>query len=258
MDLQAYLDRIDYHPPQGRQHLDLGRMHRQHLLHVPFENLSIHLGQPIDLSDEALFDKLVTRGRGGFCFEMNGLFRRVMEAYDLPVALLACAVYSEERESFGLDFSHMALIVYYQYDYWLVDVGFGRSFPEPLRLMPHQIQIMDGVRYQLAPEREGTIVVQRSEGGKPYQPLYRFKRMAHQFEEFFPMCQYHQTSPDSPFTQRRLISRLTAEGRVTLTGQVLKTTEGGSTLEQAVGSEADFERWLQEYFGLDWQAMQWG
>lgn len=257
MNLNAYLDRVDYHPPQGRQILDLGHLHRQHLLHIPFENLSIHLGHPIRLSEEALFEKLVTRKRGGFCFEMNALFWKVLEAYDVKVTLLSCAVYNEEKENFGPVHSHLALMVFYKYDYWLVDVGFGDSFPEPLRLLPGQIQLMDGARYQFVISRDGLWTLMRSKGGDhPYIPMYRFSRVARQFDEFYEMCEYHQTSEKSHFTHRRLITQLIPDGRITLTDQKLKISSGSKVKEQAIESDEEFEKSLSEHFGMDWDEMK--
>jgi len=95
---------------------------------VPFENLDIHLKRPIVLEDNALFDKIVTRKRGGFCYELNGLFAALLRALGFDVVMLSAGVANPERE-FGPDFDHMALLVTLEQS-WLADVGFGDSFVE--------------------------------------------------------------------------------------------------------------------------------
>ena len=250
--LDAYFDRIDFRPAPGATQLDLGRLHRQHLLHIPFENLSIHRGQKIELGFEALFDKLVTRKRGGFCFEMNGLFSWVLDQLNIQVNLFACSVFSPERKTWSDPFSHLALQVYHQYDYWLVDVGFGRSFPEPLRMVPQQIQHLDGIRYQFLTQADGAYLLQRQQGSQAYEAMYRFFRVPRKMEDFAGMSHFHQTSPDSPFTVQRLITRLIADGRVTLTDKELKITEGGQVYSQSLHSAEEFEAHLEAHFGMNW------
>ena len=92
--VDAYLDRIGASRP-GRPTADgLQKLHAAHLLAVPFENLSIHLGEPIRLDEDGLFDKLVARNRGGFCYELNGAFAALLSGLDFDVTLLAARVFS--------------------------------------------------------------------------------------------------------------------------------------------------------------------
>src|SRR6476661_8880772 len=97
LDLRAYVERIRF---SGELDLDspaptaalLGALHQAHLFAVPFENLSIHYGQPITLEDETLYDKIVSRRRGGFCYELNGLFARLLRRLGFTVTLLSARV----------------------------------------------------------------------------------------------------------------------------------------------------------------------
>src|SRR5215212_6141818 len=132
VNITAYLDRIQ---DGGSRDPDAGTLRRlqvAHLLAVPFENLSIHWGEPIVLDDEALFDKVVARRRGGFCYELNGLFAALLRALGFQVTMLSAAV-ARADGTFGPDFDHMALQVTLE-ERWLADVGFGDSFRDPLRL----------------------------------------------------------------------------------------------------------------------------
>src|SRR2546427_8621834 len=127
VNTKAYLERINY-PLNYRRSLapdaeTLRALQVAHLLAVPFENLSIHAGQPIILEDDALFTKIVENGRGGFCYEANGLFAALLRALGFNVAMLSAEVANAEGE-FGPNFDHMALMVMLE-QRWLVDVGFG-------------------------------------------------------------------------------------------------------------------------------------
>src|SRR5689334_20548662 len=103
MDIQAYLDRIGYHGPLAPTAETLRALQIAHLQTVPFENLSIHARQPIVLDDESLFDKVVMRRRGGFCYELNGLFAALLRALRFQVSMLSAAV-ARGDGTFGPDF----------------------------------------------------------------------------------------------------------------------------------------------------------
>ena len=132
-ELTAYLDRIGAGRPDIATAAALHALHRAHLLAVPFENLSIHLGEPVSLDDRDLFGKIVTRRRGGFCYELNGAFALLLGALGFDVRLLAARVFGQGR--FGPPFDHLALLVHTADGDgpWLADVGFGSHSHYPLR-----------------------------------------------------------------------------------------------------------------------------
>src|SRR5215207_9436793 len=147
VDTTAYLKRIDYRGPLAPTAATLRRLQVAHLLSVPFENLSIHAGEPIVLDEDALFDKIVVRRRGGFCYELNGLFAALLRALGFHVEMLSAGVMSQAGE-FGPEFDHMALLVSLA-ERWLVDVGFGDSFIEPLLLAERAEQAQGGRAYRI-------------------------------------------------------------------------------------------------------------
>jgi N-hydroxyarylamine O-acetyltransferase len=110
MNTTSYLERIGYYGPLSPTAETLRRLHVAHLMSVPFENLSIHLGEPIVLEDAALFDKVVAHRRGGFCYELNGLFAWLLRALGFRVTMLAAEV-RNARGEWGAPFDHMALLV---------------------------------------------------------------------------------------------------------------------------------------------------
>ena len=140
-DVQSYLARINYAGPTNPAAETLRALHLAHLRTVPFENLSIHAGEPIVLDDESLFTKIVERRRGGFCYEANGLFAALLRALGFKVAMLSAEVANPDG-TFSEPFDHMTLIVTLD-EGWLVDVGFGDSFIEPLRIDERGAQIQE-------------------------------------------------------------------------------------------------------------------
>src|ERR1041384_4114649 len=149
MNIPAYLDRINYRGPLNTDAETLRQLHIAHLRNVPFENLSIHAHEPIVLNDESLFKKIVTRRRGGFCYELNGLFAALLRALGFQVTMLSAEVANTDA-TFSAPFDHMTLLVTLD-ERWLVDVGFGDSFIEPLRLDEHGPQIQGDRAYRIEP-----------------------------------------------------------------------------------------------------------
>jgi N-hydroxyarylamine O-acetyltransferase len=247
MNVESYLERIGYDGPLDPTAETLRRLHLTHLYTVPFENLSIHWGEPIQLDDEALFEKVVTRRRGGFCYELNGLFAALLRALGFDVAMLSAGV-GRAAGDYSPDFDHMALLVTLE-DRWLADVGFGDSFREPLRLDERGEQREGDLAYRVEEAGDGRLILARREEGAPWKPQYRFGLEPHVFADYAEMCHFHQTSPQSHFTQNRLCSLATLDGRVTLSGVKLITTRGTERQEREL-DEREHAEALREIFGI--------
>ncbi|HZC40952.1 MAG TPA: arylamine N-acetyltransferase, partial [Streptosporangiaceae bacterium] len=149
--LAAYLARIGV---PGRVALDAGTLrdlHRAHLETVPFENLSIHLGEPISLAEADLCDKIVARRRGGFCYELNGAFACLLERLGARVRRVSARVYGDDGQ-LGPPFDHLALVVRLPDGTgpWLADVGFGSHSTYPLLADTWAGQADPGGRFLLA------------------------------------------------------------------------------------------------------------
>src|ERR1041385_1626356 len=146
----------------------LRQLHIAHLRSVPFENLSIHAHQAISPNDESLFEKIVTRRRGGFCYELNGLFAALLRAIGFEVAMLSAEVANNDG-TFSAPFDHMTLMVTLA-ERWLADVGFGDSFIEPLRIDERGSQIQGDRAYRIQPGEDYLVMQQKSSermGGNP-------------------------------------------------------------------------------------------
>jgi N-hydroxyarylamine O-acetyltransferase len=247
LDTAAYLERINYRGPLEATAETLRRLHVAHLLAVPFENLSIHAGEPIVLDDEALFDKVVARRRGGFCYELNGLFARLLRELGFEVEMLSAGV-SGGDGGFGPEFDHMALLVKLE-ERWLADVGFGDSFVEPLRLDERGEQRQGTRSFRVEEEGDRLILSKRDEGGE-WVAQYRFSLTPHVYADYAEMCRHHQTSPESHFTQGRVCTRLTPEGRVTLSRLRLINTDADGRRERELSDGQEYAEALREHFGV--------
>ncbi len=247
IDVAAYLQRIGYSGPLDATAETLRAMHTAHLMTVPFENLSIALGQKIVLDEISLFDKIVKRRRGGFCYEANGLFAALLRDLGFDVTLLSAGV-ARQDASFGPEFDHLTLRVDLE-EPWLVDVGFGDSFREPLRFAPGDEQVQDEYRYCIA-HLGAYFYLQRSGDGAEWEPQYRFTSQPHRLSDFAHMCHYHQTAPASSFTQQHICTLATPDGRVTLSDMRLITTKHGERIEQILDDPLGYDAALREHFGI--------
>jgi N-hydroxyarylamine O-acetyltransferase len=247
MDIRSYLDRIHYQGPVAPTHEALCALQRAHMLAVPFENLDIvPLHRPINLDEGALWNKIVVRRRGGFCYELNGMFAWLLRQIGFQVTYLNARVFGRDGR-LGPDFDHLALLVETaQEKAWLADVGFGDSFVEPLDFSAPEHD--EGPRaYRLEKEAAGWATWQQDYDGN-WERMYFFDLVPRKFPaEYEAACLYQQRSPESHFTHQSVVSRLTENGRITLESDKLIVTEGGVRHETAVAEE----EWpLKEHFGI--------
>jgi N-hydroxyarylamine O-acetyltransferase len=174
----------------------------------------------------------------------------LLRARGFDVAMLSAGV-AKPDGSFSPDFSHMTLLVTLA-ERWLVDVGFGDSFLEPLRLDERGAQVQGRRAYRIVPDGAHLILMQRDQTAAEWQPQYRFTLQPHEYADYAEMCRYHQTSPQSHFTQARICSRATEQGRITLSEMRLITTTapGAQRQERTLTDQADYAAVLREHFGI--------
>ncbi|MFF0292550.1 arylamine N-acetyltransferase [Kitasatospora sp. NPDC004614] len=240
----AYLDRIALPDPGAPSPEALARLQLAHLRTVPFENLSIHLGEPVTLDPRALLTKIVDRRRGGFCYELNGAFAELLTSLGYRVSLLAGRVHDGEQP--GPPFDHLALRVDLD-EPWLVDVGFGRFSRAPLRLDARTEQ----------PDAYGTFLLTPN---GPYgdldvlldgKPQYRLDPRPYELADFGPTCWWQSTSPQSHFTRTPTCSVITADdGRTTLSGNRLITTAPTGQRTEQLLTDDEARTAYRTHFGI--------
>jgi len=251
MDLFFYLSRIGYHGSIQIDKKTLRALHFSHIQTVPFENLDIGLKNPIRLDEQSLLNKIIVNNRGGFCYELNGLFAWLLKQIGFHVTYLNARVYNQAGK-LGIDFDHLALLVQIpgKSERWLADVGFGDSFTEPLNFDEKEEQVQGLRSYRLELTQEGYIVWRKIYTGH-WERQYFFDLEPHKFpEEYESACLYHQTSPKSSFTRSSIISRATPDGRVSLEDGRLILTKNGKRTEKPITAK-EYPIILKQYFGVE-------
>lgn len=250
MDIEKYLDRIKYKGQLSPTLKVLNTLQEQHLLNIPFENLDIHYGNEITLNLYKIYHKIIIKKRGGFCYELNGLFLELLKNIGFNAKMVSARVYNSKKTAFGGEFDHMVIIVKIGYKNYLVDVGFGafisHSLPLEINKTHHDLR----GDFIIEKYEDDYYMVSKWIDGKK-QPQYIFSDTERQLEDFTNMCHYHQTSNDSNFTQKKLISRPLKNGRITLSENNLKITEDGEiTTKQRLNNQNDYITCLLKYFNI--------
>ena len=251
MNIPAYLTRLNYSASVRPDAETLHGLQSAHLLNVPFENLDIGLKRPIQLSEEALWEKIILRKRGGFCYELNGLFAWLLKQFGFDVTYLNARVFNREG-NLGIDFDHLALLVRVPQEStrWLADVGFGDSFNEPLSFDEPNEQAQGLRAYRLEQTSRGYITWQKNYDGS-WERQYFFDLQPHNFPaDYETACLYHQTSIESSFTRRSIISKATPDGRVSLEAGRLIVTTNGQRQERLVANQEEYQTLLKDLFGV--------
>ena len=263
MNIPTYLTRLNYSNPVKPDAETLHGLQFAHLLTVPFENLDIGLKRPIQLTEEALWKKIILHNRGGFCYELNGLFAWLLKQIGFDVTYLNARVFNREGK-LGIEFDHLALLVKIpnQAGRWLADVGFGDSFNKPLSFEKDGEQaqgavlsgkaVSKGLRaYRLEQTPDGYITWQKNYDGT-WGRQYFFDLQPRNFPaDYESACLYHQTSPESSFTRGSIISRATTDGRVSLEDGWLIVTANGKREKIPIANDEEYQALLKEHFGVE-------
>ena len=250
MNRAAYLSRIGVNESDlTTDGATLRLLQRQHLLTIPFENLDIHWKRPIVLDTDRFYRKIIEEKRGGFCYELNGLFNELLLDLGYTTRLVSARVFNPIKSEYGPEFDHMILVVTVGDAEYIADVGFGDFIAEPLLFAP---------RVELA-DREGIFSIEQDDGGSfkilkktgdGWVPECMFGDQARNLSEFAEMCDFQQYSPDSHFLKGKICSLMTGNGRKTLVDKNFILTTNGKKTETPVRTEEEFDRILRGEFGI--------
>ncbi len=226
MNIKAYLNRINYNGVLKGDKTTLFQLHQAHLYNVPFEDLNIHYNIPIILTKKDLYQKVITGNRGGFCYELNGLFNELLKEIGFKTTIISAKVINEEGK-IGPPLDHAALIVDLEKQ-WLVDVGFGGDsfvYPKELKLDLVQKDVRD--YYKFTKYNENEWLLMHSEDGENFKGQYALGFKEQQLENFKPECQRKQTQPGSYFVRNFICTKATPTGRVSIMNDklIIKTNE---------------------------------
>ncbi|UXP33647.1 arylamine N-acetyltransferase [Reichenbachiella agarivorans] len=249
--INQYLARIKTPRENQLSSRYLKLLHRNHLLHIPFENLDIHMHREIILDIDRIFYKVLIQRRGGFCFELNGLFYSLLQSLGFDTHLIGASVY-DASGGVGPALSHAAILTSVNQSTYLCDVGFGDAFLTPKLLYPGEIQMDYNRYYRMDKNLDGQYILSKSEDSLRYQPIYLFSKQAYQLIEFIDMCHYHQTSSKSHFTQNKIITQAKMDGRITLTDKKFIINKLGVHQEQNILNPDEFCALLRQHFGIEY------
>lgn len=259
VDLDAYFARIGYAGPRDASLATLRALHALHPAAIPFEAIDCLLDRGIDISPAAVDAKLIHGQRGGYCFEHNSLFTRVLSELGFAVEGLAARVrWNAPPDAPAQPRTHHVLKVGAEGRDWLVDVGFGGcGLTAPLRLVAEVIQVTDHDNYRLLPIPGGLSLEARREAG--WVPVYDVSLTPCAPRDYEMANWFTSTHPTSHFRHDLLAARTTPEARYgLLLNRLTIRPRGGEPVRETLDADG-LERALRETFGLavepSWRAI---
>lgn len=254
INVDEYLNRLGL-KRQDASLAYLKALHKAHVFNIPFENLDIHYGQKIALDYHKVFKKVITNGRGGFCYELNGLLYHLLYHLGFDCYLISARVRNPKTKAYGKEFGHMAVAVDIDGSTWLADVGFGEAIIEPKQIKTNAIQVDYTKYWRFHQDPDENWILQVSNDAQVFDTKYLFTLKSRELIEFMEMCEYHQTSRDSIFTQSKYVTKPTHDGRIVLTDTHLKITTLGTEEESSILNEDEFLAKLDQHFGISFRQL---
>jgi N-hydroxyarylamine O-acetyltransferase len=253
LDVDAYLRRIGYSGPTGPSEATLAAVYREHLASLPFENLDIFLQGRVDVDLDSIQQKIVGRGRGGYCYEQAQLFGAVLERLGFTVNRLLARVGPDGSPARPR--THLTLRVQAGAGVWLADVGFGSSPPAPLSLRRYRSggpQEVDGWIYEVAPDVDNGDQVWklREYQGGEWVTQHRWDESPVHPIDVVLSNHYTSTHPDSWFTWQPIIVRRDPDAIRSIIGRGYTVARPGYVKERRVLTDREFAEALTAEFGL--------
>jgi N-hydroxyarylamine O-acetyltransferase len=243
MNIDRYLARIQAEKKEPGLEA-LAQLQKRHMQSIPFENLDVIRKVPIRLDTEQFYKKVVENSRGGFCYELNGLFQNLLAELGYRTSLISCTV--KTPGGWARENSHAAILVYLDQPY-LTDVGFGDSARQPIPLDGSEKEDAGG-KYKVRDLGDGCYDLMHYASGE-WQIKYRFTDKKRNLDFFQDSCGFNQTSAESPFTKDDIITIATVNGRITLSGHTLVKTENGEKSKTDLDKTSKLVA-LKEFFGI--------
>jgi N-hydroxyarylamine O-acetyltransferase len=250
VDLDAYFARIGYDGPREPTLAVLRALHALHPAAIPFEAIDCLLDRGVDISPAAVDAKLIHGRRGGYCFEHNSLFARVLQTLGFQVEGLAARVrWNAPPEAPAQPRTHQVLRVQAEGRPWLVDVGFGGCvLTAPLAFEPHLEQATDHDLYRLTPAGEDLRLEVKREPG--WIPAYDVSLSPCVPRDYEMANWFTSTHPTSHFRANLLAGRTTPQARYGLLFNRLTTRPVGDAPTVAFLDADGIEAALRDVFGL--------
>jgi N-hydroxyarylamine O-acetyltransferase len=246
MKLQAYLDRIGFGGVPRADLVTLRLLHRLHLEHIPYENLDVAMARRVSIDIAPIFEKIVMRRRGGWCYEMNGLLGWALEEIGFKVTRMAGGVMRVAVGDAKVG-NHLVLRVDLDQPY-LADVGFGDGMLEPVPIAAHAFQ-HDFLAYRLEDLGEGWWRFHNHPAGGATS--FDFELKPAERSLLASKCEWLQTSPESGFVLNAVVQRHAPDRLAMMRGRTLKVLTPGGTNERLINSADEYLETLRAEFDLD-------
>jgi len=247
MDISDYLGRVGLTERPEPTLAGLRTLHHAHLLSIPYEDLDVQLGKPLTTDPMAAYDKIVNRRRGGWCYEMNGVFGWALGELGFDVTRATGAVMREAMGELS-DGNHLVLKVVLKEGVYLADVGFGDGPHDPICVVPGAFE-SHGFAFGLKRIDDRWWRLANHPNGSAKSFDFNVNRADESLLE--QKCAMLQTSPQSPFVQNLVVQRHTPYGLAILRGNVLRRLRPGSVVDTTIETADGLVQALREEFELD-------
>ena len=266
--IKNYFERISYTGGQEPNLSNLTALQKQHSKAIPFENTYVLKKLPINLTKEWIYDKLINKGRGGFCFEVNYLFYLLLQDLGYEVKFLGGSVFHPMTGQPGHPNEHVLSMVSLDGKLYMVDVGFGAKCAQEPLMLTYDTELQDPngifrytkendvIRFECRPK---TIIDMDSQAetqsaSEEWRGLYQFKLSPIDITDTKTAYDFHTTSPMSPFTGGFYMARFTDIGKTTFVRNVLTVYSSNGNMKeiskQKEVPEDEFDKELSLHFGL--------
>jgi len=254
-DAGKYLERIGFEGVAEPTEKCLKKLVKCHLLSVPFENIDIYYGKgEPSLETEKLFEKIVLNRRGGYCFELNGLFMKLLEEIGFSCFATACRIIA--GRNYPMPSSHRVNLVDIDDCRYFCDVGYGGPGPkEPVKIVYDTVVVTeDGEKFLF--EKHGSETVLKAQLNGEMSPIMRFSQKPCDLCDFLPLNSFCSHSKYEPFVHKLMLWKLTETGKCTIDGKILRIKENGAVSELELQSEEDVQKALKVWFGINCSASE--
>ncbi|XP_027580927.2 arylamine N-acetyltransferase, liver isozyme-like [Pipra filicauda] len=275
MNIQEYFGRISYNKPHKDADLQtLKAVFQHHIQAIPFENLSMHCGETIELDLQSIYNKIVRKKRGGWCLETNYLLYWALQELGYDVCILGANSYDPAQRAYTAEMNHILLKVVIQGNSYIVDAGFGGAYQmwQPLRLISGKDQPqVPGIfrfvedngtwyfekvkRKHYIPEQSETPYFTDTPGLGNIRKIHRFTLEPRHINDFQELNTYLQVSPDNILRKKSLCSLQTTEGLIGLVGWTLTEmkynyTEDMDLVHITTLTDEELEKTLKDKFNI--------
>lgn len=249
MNINKYLERIGF---KGKIQINedcLKELHKCHVMTIPFETFDVQMGEPIDLQTEKIYNKIVLKSRGGYCYELNLLFHSMLTEVGFVSYLISARIF--DAEQFGPEFDHMAIAVKLDV-LWLVDVGYGDLFLEPIQINP-KVQQEDKFKiYKIEQHNSNEYLLWESlKGHVEFRLKYKFKNIPRKLNEFESQNNWKQSSKESYFVKNRICTLPTENGRRTIWNNTYKVKTADKLEQIEIQQETKLIEILKNDFKIE-------